>query len=121
MCLGNPLAHGAVVAQMLGDDALATFGSDLAVPYAFGINNHPRAAAAHAKAGGFCTEGGDTQIFQPRLEKLPGGEAVGGRATVRTDAEENVTLRRRDIHFGEAGGDGRVGHFFSGAEGGGSW
>ena len=110
MRLGDPLAYGLVVAQMLGDDAFAAFGSDLAVPYAFGINDHPRATTAHAEAGGFCTQGGDTELFQPRLEKLPGGEALGGRAAVGTDAEENVALRRLKVHLGEAGGDDGVGH-----------
>jgi hypothetical protein len=106
----DPLAHRLAGGEMFGDDAFAAGGGDLAVPDAFGVNDHPGTAAADAEAGGFCTESGDTEDLKAGFECFPGGEAVGGRAAIGADAEEDVALRGLDFHFIEAGVDGGVGH-----------
>jgi hypothetical protein len=108
MCFCDPFGDRAVGGEVFGDDAFAAFRRDLAVPDAFGINHHPRAAAADAQAGGFGAHGGNTEIFEAGLQRFPRRETVGGRAAIGADAEKNVTARALDFHFGEAGGDGRI-------------
>ena len=106
----DPLRDRTAVREVLGDDAFATLRGDAAVPDALGVNDHPRAAAADAQAGGFGAEGGDVEGFQSGFEEFPGGEAVVGGTAVGADAEEDVALRGLDFHFGETGGDDGVGH-----------
>jgi hypothetical protein len=106
----DPLGDRLVLCEMFADDAFATGWGDLAVPNAVGINDHPRAAAAHAQAGGFGAHRGDAEVFEPRLEHVPCGEAVGGGAAIGPDAEQHVATGVLDVHFGEAGGDDGVGH-----------
>src|SRR5690606_4118040 len=94
--------------DVLLDNALGIFGSDITVPRAFGIDERDRAGRADSQAPTVRPVGGAVRAAQseglePLLEVFPRGLALLGRHTVRTGAQEDVPFDAADAEGGRGG------------------
>lgn len=102
----NPIGNWCVVQEVLIDDALASFGSDVPVPDPLGINDHPRPAGTNPEAGRLGAHRRDAKGLQLSLEQFPGRQPISGLTAIRSDTQKDVTRAGLKPHFRKAGIDG---------------